>query len=103
VIAAIDPSTTALLVAVISAVGAIVVAAITRTGKRIEEKIEGIRNGLPSEVKVAIARLLREKTERQLYGLPLRRVGDHVGEPADEATRSADEVRDVLHTEPGER
>jgi hypothetical protein len=90
-----DPQITA---QIIGAVGAVVVALITLVGrrvKRIEAKIDGLRNGTYTQAMAAIAELQREREERRIAGLPVRRVVDRLApEPAATSPAMIDEVRD---------
>lgn len=72
-----DPVTAA----TIGAIGAVIVALIQVLGRkvrRVEEKIDGLRNGTYTQAKAAITELQRERSERELMHLPLRRKLDRM-------------------------
>jgi hypothetical protein len=70
-----------ILAAVIGAGGGII-AAITAGVipllHRVEDKIDGLRNGTYHEAMAAIAEIQRERAERELRGLPTRRLIDRL-------------------------
>ena len=70
-----------MLAAVIGAGGGILAALIgvvVPLLHRVEEKIDGLRNGTYHEAMAAIAEIQRERAERELRGLPIRRLVDHL-------------------------
>lgn len=71
----------AVLAAVIGSGGGIVAALIgvvVPLLRRVEEKIDGLRNGTYHEAMAAIAEIQRERAERELRGLPTRRLIDRL-------------------------
>jgi hypothetical protein len=69
------------LAAVIGAVGVVLAALITRVDwrvRRVGDKIDGLRNGTYHEAMAAIAEIQRERAERELRGLPARRLIDRL-------------------------
>lgn len=65
--------------------GGLILAALSErihfTLRRVEKKIDGLRNGTRSQALEAIAELQREREERRLAGLPLRRHVDRLVSP----------------------
>lgn len=71
----------AVLAQLVGAVGAILAALISVVGRRVrrvEVKIDGLRNGTYHQAMAAIAQLQREREERRIAGLPARRVVDRI-------------------------
>lgn len=102
-----DP--TAIMLALISALTTILVALVARNGRRsagkmdaLDEKIDGVLNGTRREVQMAMAQLLKEKAVRELYNLPMRRIGDTPPSVADEGhlSRSPEEIAAAEAKEP---
>jgi hypothetical protein len=77
-----------ILAAAISAVGVVLAALIERVHRRVsrmDRKIDGLSNGTRRQAEAAIAQVLREREERRLQGMPLRRRIDRVVDPAQES------------------
>lgn len=67
--------------ALIGAVGSVVVALVglvARRLARVEQKIDGLRNGTYTQAKAAITELQRERAQRELMHLPMRRKLDRM-------------------------
>lgn len=77
---------TKVISALVAAVGTVLAALISTVGRRaarIEEKIDGLRNGTYHQAMAAIAEIQREREERRIRGLPTRRAVDRITpEPA---------------------
>lgn len=77
-----DHSVLAAMIAALATVTAALIGALAARVRRVEHKIDGLRNGSREKAIMAIEALQRDRELRRLRGLPVRRLSDQIIEDA---------------------
>lgn len=70
------------MIAALATITAALIGAVGARLRRVEQKIEGLRNGTHAQALAAIEELQRDRELRRLQGLPVRRKADRIVEDA---------------------